>query len=104
MFFQIPSKKTRLLRHFFVPGLLYGQYHFWYCIPQADVWTIVLNSNIDSWGLVPDTTKDLFRFAIPVKQNHQHLEYFTMIFEKADEGAELFIAWGDVEARLPINF
>ncbi len=75
-----------------------------YCIPQVDTWTIILNSNIDSWGLVPDTTKDLFRFTIPVKQNHQHLEYFTMIFEKADDGAELFIAWGDVEARLPINF
>jgi len=75
-----------------------------YCIPQADTWTIVINSNIDSWGLVPDTTKDLFRFAIPVNQNNQHLEYFTMIFEKTDNGAELLIAWGDVEARLPINF
>ena len=75
-----------------------------YCIPQADTWTIGINSNIDSWGLVPDTTKDLFRFTIPVKKTHQHLEYFTMIFEKTDDGAELLIAWSDVEARLPINF
>jgi len=75
-----------------------------YCIPQANTWTIVLNSNIDSWGLIPDSTKDLFRFTIPVKHNNQHLEYFTMIFEKTDEGAEILMAWDDVEARLPINF
>ena len=75
-----------------------------YCIPQPDTWTIVINSNIDSWGLAPDTTKDLFRFTIPVKQANQHLEYFTMIFEKSDQGAELLMAWDNLEALLPFNF
>jgi hypothetical protein len=75
-----------------------------YCIPEPDTWTIVLNSNIDSWGLVPDSTKDLFRFPVPVKKNQPNLEYFTLIFQKTDSGAELLMAWADLEALLPINF
>jgi hypothetical protein len=75
-----------------------------YCIPQQDKWTIIVNSNIDSWGLQPDSTKDIARFDVPVKQTNLHLEYFTIIFEKTDNGAELVMAWDDLGARLPINF
>jgi hypothetical protein len=75
-----------------------------YCIPQPDKWTIVLNNNIDSWGLQPDSTKDIGRFGILVKQNKSHLEYFTIVFEKIDTGAEMVMAWDDWEARLPIQF
>jgi hypothetical protein len=75
-----------------------------YCIPQPDTWTIILNSNIDSWGLKPDSTKDIARFAVPVTQTTHHLEYFTIIFEKTDGGTELLMAWDNLEARLPIHF
>jgi len=75
-----------------------------YCIPQPDKWTIVLNNNIDSWGLQPDSTKDISRFDVLAKQNKSHLEYFTIVFEKIDTGAELVMAWDDWEARLPIQF
>ena len=75
-----------------------------YCIPEKDKWTIVLNSNIDSWGLHPDTTKDLERFVIPVKKNPDLLEYFTIVFRQAGNGVELFMAWDDVEAVLPFTY
>jgi Protein of unknown function (DUF2911) len=75
-----------------------------YCIPQPDNWTIIINSNIDSWGLHPDTTKDIAHFIIPVKQTANHLEYYTMIFEKTNTGAELLMAWDNLEARLPFRF
>jgi hypothetical protein len=75
-----------------------------YGIPYHDQWTIVLNSNIDTWGLKQDTTKDVGRFEIPVSTNGASLEYFTMVFEKAPEGANLVIAWADVVAKLPISF
>jgi hypothetical protein len=75
-----------------------------YCIPQPEKWIIVLNTNIDSWGLHPDSTKDIARFTIPVKQTNNHLEYFTIIFEKTDGGADMLMAWDNIEARLPINF
>lgn len=75
-----------------------------YCIPATDKWTIVLNSNIDSWGLEPDPSKDIARFIIPVTNTNSSLEYFTMLFEKTNSGADLLMAWDNVEARLPIVF
>ncbi|HEY6062153.1 MAG TPA: DUF2911 domain-containing protein [Chitinophagaceae bacterium] len=75
-----------------------------YCIPEPDNWTIILNSNIDSWGLQQDTTKDIARFIIPVQKTANHLEYYTMIFEKTSTGAELLMAWDNLEARLPFRF
>jgi hypothetical protein len=75
-----------------------------YCIPQEKTWTIIFNSNIDSWGLKPDPSKDLFSFAIPVKQTNYSIEFFTMVFEKMNGGAELVMTWDNWEARLPLNF
>jgi Protein of unknown function (DUF2911) len=75
-----------------------------YGIPYPDKWTIILNSNIDSWGLKQDASKDAGRFEIPITNNDISLEYFTMVFEKTDTGADLVIAWADIIARLPIRF
>lgn len=75
-----------------------------YAIPQTDKWTIVFNSNIDSWGLKPDPSKDVARFDIPVKQSGIRLEYFTMVFEKIGAGVELVMAWDNLEARLAFSF
>lgn len=75
-----------------------------YCIPDVDKWTIVLNSNIDSWGLHADETKDVARFAVPSRQTTNSIEYFTIVFEKSGNNAELVIAWDNLETRLPISF
>ncbi len=75
-----------------------------YSIPQADSWTIILNTNIDSWGLHPDSTKDIARFIIPVKKTSNRIEYYTMVFEKTNNGADILMAWDDLEARLPVKF
>ena len=75
-----------------------------YGIPHHDKWTIILNSNIDTWGLKQDPKKDIARFEIPVTMNGASLEYFTMVFEKTGTGANLIIAWADVVAKLPIGF
>jgi Protein of unknown function (DUF2911) len=75
-----------------------------YCIPQQKEWTIILNSNIDSWGLHPDTTKDVARFIVPVKTVETSLEYFTIVFQETQAAGELLIAWDNVEVHLPISF
>jgi hypothetical protein len=75
-----------------------------YCIPQQEKWTIVLNSNIDSWGLQPDQSKDIAHFIVPVIKTGNSLEFFTMIFQKSNGEAELLMAWDNVEAKLPISF
>lgn len=75
-----------------------------YCIPDEAKWTIVLNNNIDSWGLQQDTTKDIFRFDVPVELKPLSIEFFTMTFEKNNEGAVLIMAWDNVLVKLPIKF
>ena len=75
-----------------------------YCIPGEIEWTIIFNSNIDTWGLKPDPAKDVASFKVPVKKIEQHLEYFTIIFEEAENSPNLLIAWDNIEARLPVKF
>jgi Protein of unknown function (DUF2911) len=74
-----------------------------YAVPQEKEWTIILNTNIYSWGLKQDSTKDVHKFRIPVQPTPQTIEDFTMVFQRTATGADLLIAWEDVVARLPIT-
>lgn len=80
-----------------------GRYSI-YCIPQPDKWKIIINTNTDTWGLQPDISKDLASFEVPVKQTDNQVEYFTIVFEKIESGANLLMAWDNTEVRLPITF
>jgi len=76
-----------------------------YCIPYNNKWTIVLNSNLYSWGLAQDTLKDIARFDASIEMlKNQNIEYYTMVFQERPGGADLVMAWDDVEARLPIEY
>ncbi len=76
-----------------------------YCIPYPDNWKIVLNSDLDSWGLTQDSTKDIMHFEVPVQNDARRLEYFTIVFEsKGTRSAELLMAWDRTQARLPFEF
>ena len=75
-----------------------------YCIPEQDKWTIILNSNIDSWGLHPDSSKDIARFIVPTGKTANAIEFFTIIFQQTATGADLLMAWDDWEVKLPFTF
>ena len=75
-----------------------------YCIPEQEKWTIVLNSNIDSWGLHADPSKDIARFIVPINITTNSLEFFTLIFQQGAGSTDLLMAWDNVEVRLPIQF
>lgn len=75
-----------------------------YCIPEPDKWTIVFNSNLYSWGLTQDPSKDLYHFTIPAQTKEQSVEYFSMMFQPTPTGADLVMAWDNVEARLPFQY
>ena len=75
-----------------------------YCIPYPDKWKLVLNNDLYTWGLKIDSTKDAFRFFVPVKKSPAQFERFTMEFSRADKGMELHIAWDSTYASLPILY
>jgi hypothetical protein len=75
-----------------------------YAIPYQDKWTVVLNSNLNTWGLKQEPKDDVFKFDIPVQVTDRVVEYFSMVFQKNDNGADLVMAWDTTVARLPIQF
>jgi hypothetical protein len=75
-----------------------------YCVPQKANWTICFNSNVYSWGLKHDEKNDVQQFVIPISELPQPVEYFTLVFQKTSTGADMVMAWDNVEARLPISF
>ncbi len=75
-----------------------------YCIPGQETWTIILNSNIDSWGLQPDPASDIARYTVPVQQTSNAIEFFTMVFQMRTGGVDLLMAWENIEVRLPFSF
>ncbi|AXY76460.1 DUF2911 domain-containing protein [Paraflavitalea soli] len=75
-----------------------------YCIPFEDKWTLILNSDLFTWGLKIDSTKDVHKFTIPINRTNYPFEVFTMEFEKVDKGAELIMEWDSVRAKLPFTF
>ncbi len=74
-----------------------------YAIPKAGYWTIAINTDLDLWGLKPDVAQDVVRVQIPVAYYNPIMEYFAMVFEKTNTGANLIMAWDDVVAKLPIK-
>ena len=76
-----------------------------YCIPQETKWTLVLNSNLYSWGLEQNRKKDLIQFEVPVEKTNLAIEYFTIACEKrSDKSTELVFLWDDVKSKLPVSF
>jgi len=79
-----------------------GRYSL-YAIPKTGYWTIAVNKDLDLWGLKQDPSMDVVRVQIPVTYYNPVMEYYTMVFEKTDTGANLIMAWDDVVAKLPIK-
>lgn len=75
-----------------------------YCVPEADKWTLRFNTNLFTWGLKQNPGKDVHAFEIPVSPVQPPVEYFTLVFRETATGADMIMAWDDVEARLPISF
>jgi hypothetical protein len=73
-----------------------------YCVPYENKWTIVLNNDLFTWGLKIDSTKDAYKFTIPIAKTRFPYEVFTMEFEKAGKGARLNMEWDSIKAALPI--
>ena len=76
-----------------------------YAQPDTDKWTIILNKENDTWGAFKyDAKKDAARIEVSVQKQTDSIELFSMYFEKAVNGANLFIGWDDASVKVPIVF
>lgn len=75
-----------------------------YAIVSPDKWTIILNTDTDTWGAFKyDAKKDVARIDVPVQKNNEVLEAFAMNFEKVNGTFNLVAGWDDVIVRMPIS-
>jgi hypothetical protein len=74
-----------------------------YCIPQEKYWTIILNTELYTWGLHINEAKDIFKVDVLTQNQQPKIEHFTMIFNETKIGADLIMAWDNVKAVLPIT-
>jgi hypothetical protein len=83
--------------------ILKGKYTL-YAIVQPSEWTMILNKETDTWGAFKyDQKKDVVRVNVPVQQNGDNVDAFTMLFEKTAAGLNLNIAWDTILVSLPIS-
>lgn len=76
-----------------------------YAIPTTDKWTLIFNKETDTWGAFKyDPKKDVLRVDIKVEKTTDVSEAFTMVFEKANTGANLIMAWDDIKAKLNFTY
>lgn len=75
-----------------------------YCIPRHSEWTLILNTDLYTWGLRTDSTKDVFRFTVPTMPASPPIEAFTVETERGEHGeALLWIGWDNIKVVLPIQ-
>lgn len=75
-----------------------------YAVVSQDKWTIILNTDTDSWGAFKyDPKKDVVRADVPVQRNPDTLEALAITFEKNNGGFNLLAAWDEVMIKLPIS-
>lgn len=78
-----------------------------FAIPEADHWTIILNSVLGQWGAFDyDKSKDVLRFDVPVEKSDTMYEPFTILFEheKGNNKASLVMVWDTTKVSIPITF
>ncbi len=74
-----------------------------YAKPYPDRWTIIFNTDLHTWGLKIDSTKDIFQVDIPITKLSRSIPVFTMQFAEAEGGGALLMGWDSIHARLPFT-
>jgi hypothetical protein len=76
-----------------------------FTIPEAEKWTIIINSDVGMWGAYNyNPKKDLWRFEVPVQKNDKTYEPFTISFDQRNDVADLLMMWDDVKVSIPVKF
>jgi hypothetical protein len=76
-----------------------------YALVNPDKWTIIFNSDTDTWGAFKyDQKKDVLRADVPVQKNTENLEALSLSFEKTNGTTfNLIAGWDDLVVRLPMS-
>ncbi|HUC84889.1 MAG TPA: DUF2911 domain-containing protein [Candidatus Acidoferrales bacterium] len=76
-----------------------------FTIPGADEWTVIINKNVNQWGAYTyDEKADLVRFTVNPVQLSEHIETFTIEFNRlADESALMDLIWDQTVVPIKVE-
>jgi hypothetical protein len=77
-----------------------------FTIPEPDIWTIIINSDVGLWGAYNYNPKmDVMRFQVPAQiMQGAVYEPFTIMIDQKNDKADIVLAWDSVQVRIPIQF
>jgi hypothetical protein len=77
-----------------------------FTIPNANEWTIILNSDLDVWGAYSyDQSHDILRVTVPVKKYDKVIEDFSIKFRKGNNNeAIMMLGWDTTLVEVPVSY
>lgn len=74
-----------------------------YAIPEAEEWTIILSSDLDTWGTYNyDSKQDVARVKSKVKKAEE-LESFSIGFKEKGQEVQMVLGWDTIRVSVPIT-
>ena len=82
-----------------------GRYSLHAMINEGE-WTVHVSTDLDAWGsyaFKPDMSS-VASITVPTEKTESTVEALSIVFESADDGAHMIVAWDDTMVRVPIQF
>ena len=76
-----------------------------YAVPGESSWEIIFNKELDGWGhYAYNASKNVAMITVPTQKTSDAVEAMAIMFEDADNGANMLIGWDDTMVSVPIEF
>ncbi len=76
-----------------------------FTIPNQDKWTVILNSDLNTWGAYTyKEANDVLRVEAPAQSSEEVIENFSIAFKEVDGGAHMMMGWDQTYVEVPVMF
>lgn len=76
-----------------------------FTIPDANNWTIIINSELGLWGAYNHNPRlDILKFKVPATRSAEIFERFTIQLAQRNDLADLAFMWDNVRVVVPVKF
>jgi hypothetical protein len=76
-----------------------------FAIPEANEWTIIFNSDLDTWGAFSyKEAKDVARIKVPTGKTEAPVEAFSIAFAGTAGKGDMIMAWEETMVKVPFTY
>lgn len=71
----------------------------------GDHWIGIITKELNVWGSYTyEGDGDVGRVKAPISETNEHIEAFSIVFEKTANGADMHLGWGNTKVSFPFKF